>query len=77
MVTLGGFIEFEHAVPKMTATGSFAVAMVGGDALVGMELAKQVAESFAGSNPSVADIAHELGQGFETARARSAQSACS
>jgi hypothetical protein len=68
MVTLGGFIEFEHAVPKMTQTASYAVAMVAGDALIGMKLAQDAAEAFAGDNPSVADIAHELGQGFGRAR---------
>jgi hypothetical protein len=55
MVTLGGFIEFEHAVPKMTPTASFAVAMVAGDALIGMRIADEVAGSFSGANPSVAD----------------------
>jgi len=37
MVTLGGFIEFEHATPKMMDAGTSAIAMISGDALDNMD----------------------------------------
>jgi hypothetical protein len=68
MVTLGGFIEFEHTVPKMTAASSVAVAMVAGDALVGTKIAMDVAETVAGTDPPVSDIAQGLAARYEADR---------
>ena len=68
MVTLGGFIEFEHAVPKMTAASSVAVAMVAGDALVGTKIARDVSTATAGSDPPVGDVARALAGQYENAR---------
>jgi 20S proteasome alpha/beta subunit len=68
MVTLGGFIEFEHAVPKMKEASSLAITMVSGDALVGMRLAEEVVDALAGSNPPIAQIAQTLAARFEVAR---------
>jgi hypothetical protein len=60
MVTLGGFIEFEHTVPKMAYPTPFAIAMIAGDTLLGSRLARQVVTEFAGASPRVADIAAVL-----------------
>lgn len=57
MVTYGGFIEFEHTVPKMAHPAPFAVALIAGDTLIGTRLATMVAAEFKGANPRVADIA--------------------
>lgn len=73
MVTLGGFIEFEHAVPKMTQTSSHAIAMVAGDALVGTRLARDVAAALAGSNPPLVQIAQHLAAAYEQTRKVSLQ----
>jgi hypothetical protein len=40
MVTLGGFIEFEHAMPKMQTESTRAVAMTAGDTLIGTRIAR-------------------------------------
>jgi 20S proteasome alpha/beta subunit len=68
MVTMGGFIEFEHAVPKMTATSSLAVAMIAGDALTGTRLAQEAVESLEGSIPPVEEIAQTLAAMYADAR---------
>src|SRR5204862_149567 len=68
MVTLGNFIEFEHAVPKMNAASSHAIEMVAGDTLVGTRLAQDVANGLAGTNPAIADIARELAAQYDAAR---------
>lgn len=60
MVTLGGFIEFEHTVPKMAYPAPFAIAMIAGDTLLGTRLARRVAAEFDGAAPQVADIAAQL-----------------
>lgn len=58
MVTLGSFIEFEHAVPKMTQAATYAVVMVAGDTLVGNRLIDQTLAASAASD--VSTLAHEL-----------------
>jgi hypothetical protein len=68
MVTLGGFIEFEHAIPKMAQPSPRAVAMVAGDTLVGTRLAREVADGFAGTTPRVPDIAAALAQRYVDVR---------
>jgi 20S proteasome alpha/beta subunit len=68
MVTLGGFIEFEHAVPKMRDASSRAITMVSGDALVGTQVAEEVAGALSGSNPPIAQIAQALAARYEYAR---------
>ena len=73
MVTLGGFIEFEHAVPKMKEASSLAIAMVSGDALVGTRIAEEVATALAESNPPIAQIAAALAACYENARQKSVE----
>lgn len=68
MVTLGSFIEFEHAVSKIASASPFALAMVAGDALVGARIAKAVQDSAAGTSPAVADVAQELANQYLAAR---------
>jgi len=68
MVTMGGFIEFEHAEPKIRSASSVAVAMAAGDALVGTQIAQEVADFFAASDPPTAEIAKKLGEEFAAAR---------
>lgn len=68
MVTLGGFIEFEHAVSKMTPASPYAIVLVAGDALVGTRIAADTAKGLAGSSPPLDDIARELGTQYEAAR---------
>lgn len=68
MVTLAGFIEFEHAVPKMASTSTYAVTLVAGDTLVGTRLAQEVTESLAGMNPPIVEIAERLAGAYEATR---------
>jgi len=68
MVTLGGFIEFEHAVPKMATASQFALAMVAGDALIGARIAKSVENAAAGKSPPVAEVAQALAAEYLAAR---------
>jgi hypothetical protein len=68
MVTLGGFIEFEHAVPKMSPASSLAIAMVAGETLSGTRIAQEVAESVAGSTPPIAEIAQRLATHYDATR---------
>lgn len=68
MVTYGGFIEFEHTMPKVAHASPYALAMVAGDTLVGTRLARAVADSVAGTSPKVVEIAQSLAQHYETVR---------
>jgi 20S proteasome alpha/beta subunit len=68
MVTLGGFIEFEHTMPKMTASTAHAIAMVAGETLVGTRISQEVAAELQGANPTIADIAGRLAAHYEQAR---------
>jgi hypothetical protein len=68
MVTLGGFIEWEHAVPKMTPASSYSITMVAGETLVGTKLARDVAAEFGGGEPLLADVARALAVKYEAAR---------
>jgi hypothetical protein len=68
MVTLGGFIEFEHTVPKMAPASPYAIALVAGDSLIGTRIAEDVARSLAQSNPPVVDVARALANEYEGAR---------
>ena len=56
MVTLGSFIEFEHAIPKMQQASTRALAMTAGDTLIGTRIAQEVAEALTGT-PPVLEIA--------------------
>lgn len=69
MVTLGSFIEFEHAVPKMTpgvAAGAIAVVMGAGDTLVAKRLTDQTLAATGATD--VATLAHELAVQYDAAR---------
>jgi len=68
MVTLGGFIQFEHAVPKMSYPSPFAIAMIAGDTLFGTRIAQEIATALSGTNPQVLEIAHRLASHYEDTR---------
>ena len=68
MVTYPGFIEFEHAVPKMTPASPFAVTMISGDALIGARIARETAQALYGTSPTMAQIAQQLASNYETVR---------
>lgn len=68
MVTLGNFIEFEHAVPKMAISSPHAIAMVAGDTLTGVRLSQEVAGGMAGTNPPIVAIAQQLATHYEATR---------
>ena len=68
MVTLGGFIQFEHAVPKMAPASQYALAMIAGDALIGARIAKAVENAAAGTSPAVTDVAQALAAEYLSAR---------
>jgi hypothetical protein len=68
MVTLGGFIEWEHAIPKMTPASSYSITMVAGETLVGTKLARGAAAEYGGGEPSLADVARLLAVKYEAAR---------
>lgn len=68
MVTLGGFMEFEHTVPKMDSPSDSAVVMIAGDTLLGTRLASDVATALRGTNPRTADIALRLATAYADAR---------
>lgn len=67
MVTLGGFIEFEHAIPKMAAASARAISMAAGDALIGTRIVQEVAQAVTGT-PTVLDIAQRLASQYEGTR---------
>lgn len=67
MVTLPGFIEFEHAIPKMSEASARAIAMAAGATLPGTRIAQEVAQSFTGT-PTVLDIAQRLAAHYEATR---------
>ncbi len=69
MVTLGTFIEYEHAVPKMAATSTSsvaAVAMIAGDTLIARRMTDEVVASSGATE--VAGIAHELAAKYGAVR---------
>jgi ATP-dependent protease HslVU (ClpYQ) peptidase subunit len=65
MVTLGSFIEFEHAVPKMVE-GHHAIAMIAGDTLVAKRLTDDVMDASVAAD--VASLAQELAGRYDTVR---------
>jgi hypothetical protein len=68
MVTLGGFIEFEHTAPKMAPASPFAIALVAGDSLIGTRIARDVAERVLASSPPVCEVARQLAVEYDTVR---------
>jgi hypothetical protein len=68
MVTYPGFIEFEHAVPKIGNACPYALAMAAGDTLTGTRLAHDVAEDMKGTSPRVLEIAERLADQYEDMR---------
>ena len=68
MVTFGGFIEFEHAVPKMADASPSAVVMVAGDTLVGTRMARDVCAGLEGTSPRIVDIAQRLAAQYQAVR---------
>ncbi len=71
MVTLGGFMEFEHGARKMAHPSPQAVVMVAGDTLVGTRLAREVSAALNGSTPRTSDIAQHLGARYQDVRRQS------
>lgn len=67
MVSLAGFIEFEHAIPKMVTASTRALAMSAGDALIGNRIADEVAKSLTGT-PTVVEIAQRLASHYGATR---------
>ena len=67
MVTFPGFIEFEHATPKMLEASTRAIAMTAGDTLVGTRISREVADSITGTIP-VLEIAQRLAAHYDTTR---------
>jgi hypothetical protein len=67
MVTLGGFIEFEHAMPKMQPESTRAIAMTAGDTLIGTRIARDVSDALTGT-PPVLEIAQRLAGQYDVAR---------
>lgn len=57
MVTMGGLIEFEHEIPKVTQITPRAVALVAGDARRGNRLVRDLSAAFQGGAPSVQQVA--------------------
>ena len=77
MATLGGFIEFEHTVPKMAHPSPHAVALIAGDTLIGTRLARTVATEFEAKSPDVAEIAARLAECYvEPGSPRSMRRCC-
>jgi hypothetical protein len=68
MVTLGGFIEFEHAKRKMVHPSPYAIALIAGDSLEGTRLAAVVADQFEGTSPRTHDIAQALAAQYAATR---------
>lgn len=68
MVTIAGFIEFEHGVPKMAHPSEHAVVMIAGDTLVGTRLAREVAGSLDGAEPRTIEIAQQLAMKYRQVR---------
>jgi hypothetical protein len=67
MVTLGGFIEFEHANPKMVVAFPRAICMSAGDALIGVRISQEVVQALTGT-PPVLEIAQRLAGQYEATR---------
>lgn len=67
MVTFPGFIEFEHAMPKMQQASTRAIAMTAGDTLVGTRIAQEVAQALTGT-PPVLEIAQRLAAQYDVTR---------
>ena len=74
MVTMGGFIEFEHPVPKMAQPSPLAVVMVAGDTLVGTRMAQEVSGALYGTSPRVLDIAQRLAMQYQAMRQQALES---
>lgn len=68
MVTLGGFMEFEHTVPKMTYPAPHAAALIAGDTLLGTRLAKSVVADLRGAMPTVSEVAQRLAARYSEIR---------
>jgi 20S proteasome alpha/beta subunit len=56
MVTMGGFYEFEHEVPKLTPIGNKVVALIAGDAARGAGIVRDVASFAKAGTHSVSTI---------------------
>jgi hypothetical protein len=68
MVTLGGFMEFEHTVPKMDQPADSALVLIAGDTLYGTRLASDTGSSLRGTNPRTGDLALKLAVAYEQTR---------
>lgn len=71
MVTLGGFMEFEHQIPKMVALSDASTVLIAGDTLAGTSLANQVAaELRAGGGRPSSEVARNLADAYKNMRAQ-------
>lgn len=70
MVTLGGFTEFEHAVPKVNRVARSVVCLAAGDALAASELVLGVRVPLDHGSTSVKDIVANLEQAYVALRGR-------
>lgn len=68
MVTIPGFIEFEHTGRKMVQPSSSGVAMIAGDTLVGTRLATDVVAEAGGASLPVAAISGRLAEHYAEVR---------
>ncbi len=57
MVTLGGLIEFEHEIPKVSSVADRIVILIAGDALRGARLVRQIASAIPVSSLSMDEVA--------------------
>lgn len=74
MVTLGGFMEFEHTIAKMTAPSQVAIAMIAGSTLVGTRLAQEVVDELSGQTVPILEIAQRLSAKYRDTRISSMES---
>jgi len=62
MVTLGGFIEFEHKIPKITELSEYAIALSAGDALHGSKTTTQIRKKMPTDQIAISEIANMAAQ---------------
>ena len=73
MVTLGGFMEFEHTVPKVDRPSDTSLAMIAGDTLLGTRLVHNVSQQLRGTTPRISDISAQVATWYETVRQQIAE----
>lgn len=68
MITMGGFIEFEHETPKGTAISRDAIALIAGDAWRGSRLVQDVKARLPAQGASMPQIAEIMAQRYAELR---------